>query len=136
MTPKKKTANSTTLLMERKSIIPQGDMHIAGGDNAGIVVNKQQLHESGKFRSKMFFSHKIFFKYLTLTEGTDEPAHLSLEFRVFLINVATKRYTQERRVLSYWFKNHVDENIRVFSSQEFFKKLVSPKDFPRGKKTL
>ena len=62
MTPKKKTANSTTLKMERKRIqvdsksdntsngntngstnatpLRKESLHIAGGKNAGIVVNK------------------------------------------------------------------------------------------------
>lgn len=43
MTPKKKTAKSTTLMMERKLIQAKtgGKIHIAGGSNAGIVVNKE-----------------------------------------------------------------------------------------------
>ena len=47
MTPKKKTSNSTTLMMERKimSSNPGDKIHIAGGSNAGIVVNKQSTDE-------------------------------------------------------------------------------------------
>ncbi len=54
MTPKKKTANSTTLKMERKRILQKsaangdGKVHVAGGSNAGIVVNKQQVGDQGK----------------------------------------------------------------------------------------
>lgn len=62
MTPKKKTRNSTTLMMERKkiSLTPSvmsastaspmvgSNVHIAGGSNAGIIVNKQQIGDDGK----------------------------------------------------------------------------------------
>ena len=61
------------------------------------------------------------------------PAHLCLEFRVFLINASTKQYTQEKRIISYWFKELFPEKQRAYAAQEFFKKLVSPVDFPRGK---
>ena len=61
------------------------------------------------------------------------PAHLCLEFRVFLINASTKKYTQEKRIISYWFKDLFPANERAGEAQEFFKKLVSPVNFPRGK---
>ncbi|TRY69155.1 hypothetical protein TCAL_02185 [Tigriopus californicus] len=111
MTPKKKTAKSTTLMMERKLIQAKtgGKVHIAGGSNAGIVVNKESAIDDSKIN----------------------PPQLSLEFRVFLINVQTKRYTQEKRVIAYWFKETYPEEQRAFSAQEFFKTLVSPTDFPR-----
>ncbi len=57
MTPKKKTANSTTLMMERKAVsLPKksgdhGGLHVAGGSNAGIVVNKQQVNGEGERKS-------------------------------------------------------------------------------------
>lgn len=50
MTPKCKTANSTTLIVERKrqqavaAVNGSGeekDVHVAGGDHKGIVINKQ-----------------------------------------------------------------------------------------------
>ena len=43
MTPKCKTANSTTLIIERKTKVTlnnDGLTHIAGGDHKGIVINK------------------------------------------------------------------------------------------------
>ncbi|KAF6204035.1 hypothetical protein GE061_002375 [Apolygus lucorum] len=43
MTPKGKTSNSTTLVIERKAeVIEPGtnDVHVAGGDHQGIVINK------------------------------------------------------------------------------------------------
>ncbi len=59
-------------------------------------------------------------------------AHLCLEFRVFLINLSTKKYTQEKRIISYWFKEFFPNNQRATAAQDFFKKLVSPVSFPRG----
>lgn len=47
MTPKCKTVNSTTLIIERQAMgVPsendnKSDVHIAGGDHKGIVINKQ-----------------------------------------------------------------------------------------------
>ena len=116
MTPKKKTSNSTTLKMERKRIISaKGDakVHVAGGSNAGIIVNKQQSGDDPE------------------DALANVPAHLCLEFRVFLVNTATKKYTQEKRVLSYWFKELFPLNQRASAAQDFFKKLVAPIDFPR-----
>lgn len=45
MTPKGKTANSTTLMIERRKIkdeneIKKGDTHVAGGVHQGIIINK------------------------------------------------------------------------------------------------
>ncbi|XP_040570406.1 uncharacterized protein [Lepeophtheirus salmonis] len=110
MTPKKKTAKSTTILMERKSVLANnnGKVHVAGGENAGIIVNKQ------------------------IDSACNETSrHLFLEFRVFLRNAATNKYTQEKRVLSFWFNNQLPEKKRTGNAQEFFKRLVSPVDFPR-----
>ena len=36
--------------------------------------------------------------------GEEEPSHLRLEFRVFLVNVNSGKHAQERRLLSFWFK--------------------------------
>ena len=53
MTPTKKTSNSTTLLMERKVIVAEKnkEMHIAGGSNQGIVVNKATNSDGETFLS-------------------------------------------------------------------------------------
>ena len=64
--------------------------------------------------------------------GDTEPAHLSLQFRVFLRNATTKKYTQEKRVISYWFKVAFSPMQQASAAQDFFKQLVSPIDFPRG----
>lgn len=42
MTPKGKTANSTTLIIERKKVQKTNDkMHVAGGEHTGIIINKE-----------------------------------------------------------------------------------------------
>lgn len=44
MTPKCKTANSTTLIIERRAVQKTSDkMHVAGGDHTGIVINKEAI---------------------------------------------------------------------------------------------
>ncbi|XP_031337511.1 uncharacterized protein LOC116166635 isoform X3 [Photinus pyralis] len=116
MTPKCKTANSTTLIIERKIVqnVSDDKVHIAGGDHTGIVVNKQAATENGE----------------------TVPAQLSLEFRVFLVSAQTGKHTQESRILRYWFRPHLDTHIpnateHTTVAQEFFKELVSPQEFPR-----
>ena len=69
---------------------------------------------------------------LNLISDDQSPSHLSLQFRVFLRNAATKRYTQEKRVISYWFKVAFSPMQQASAAQDFFKQLVSPTDFPRG----
>lgn len=42
MTPKGKTANSTTLIIERRAVKNTNDkMHVAGGEHTGIIINKE-----------------------------------------------------------------------------------------------
>lgn len=110
MTPKCKTSNSTTLIIERKVVqtINDGKMHVAGGDHTGIIINKETATENGE----------IF------------PAQLSLEFRVFLVSGQTGKHTQESRILRYWFKSDMDAEPAGVA-QEFFRELVSPQEFPR-----
>lgn len=49
MTPKSKTSNSTTLIIERQALDPpakngnESNVHIAGGDHKGIVINKRAV---------------------------------------------------------------------------------------------
>lgn len=59
MTPKSKTANSTTLVIERKAVEPEASdkIHVAGGDHTGIIINKEKNY--GKLI--------IFFKLNNLT---------------------------------------------------------------------
>ena len=115
MTPKKKTAQSTSLSMERKRIGVERktSLHVAGGEHKGIVINKE------------------------VEEGEEEvPAHLCLEFRVFLVAVSSGKHAQEKRLLSFWFTYQTAAAERARYAQQFFKQLVSPLDFPRGEGKL
>ncbi|XP_022256095.1 uncharacterized protein LOC106471771 [Limulus polyphemus] len=110
MTPTRRGYGHTTIKMER---VQQTDVnnvvHIAGGDHKGIVINKEA----------------------STGENDESPAHLSLEFKVFLTNAANNTHTQESRQLKFWFKSEVSEPDQMRSSQNFFKELVSPSQFPR-----
>ncbi|XP_046605740.1 uncharacterized protein LOC124298138 isoform X1 [Neodiprion virginianus] len=116
MTPKCKTANSTTLIIERQAIDPpqinenESKVHIAGGDHKGIVINKQAS---------------------AVSNGAFEPAQLCLEFRVFLVSAQTGKHTQESRTLQFWFAESLSSMDQPSIAQEFFRELVSPQEFPR-----
>lgn len=112
MTPKGKTAKSTTIMIERRKVetTKEGEkVHVGAGQHSGIIINKE-----------------------TRTDDLeDTPAHLQLEFKVFLINAQTQKHTQESRQLRFWFKSTVPDKERMKSAQEFFKELVAPLEFPR-----
>ncbi|XP_020280044.1 uncharacterized protein LOC109852892 isoform X3 [Pseudomyrmex gracilis] len=116
MTPKCKTANSTTLIIERQALEPpakngnENNVHIAGGDHKGIVINKQAI---------------------AVTNGEIRPAQLCLQFRVFLVSAQTGKHTQEQRTLQFWFTDTLSEAEQPSVAQEFFRELVSPQEFPR-----
>ncbi|XP_012347914.1 uncharacterized protein LOC100867628 isoform X3 [Apis florea] len=116
MTPKSKTANSTTIIIERQTLEPptengnENNVHVAGGDHKGIVINKQAI---------------------TVTNGEVHPAHLCLQFRVFLVSAQSGKHTQESRTLQFWFVDTLSEIEHPSVAQEFFRELVSPKEFPR-----
>ncbi|XP_023291275.2 uncharacterized protein LOC111674837 isoform X4 [Lucilia cuprina] len=112
MTPKGKTANSTVILIERKLVDEVSDrVHVAGGDHTGIIINKDTV--SGQ-KSQLL------------------PAQLSLEFRVFLVSANTGKHSQESRTLRFWFRDWLkNDDEQAHIAQDFFKELVSPKDFPR-----
>ncbi|CAH1155133.1 unnamed protein product, partial [Phaedon cochleariae] len=115
MTPKCKTNNSTTLIIERRKVNKTNDnMHVAGGEHTGIIINKEALTEN----------------------GTEVPAQLSLEFRVFLVNKETSKHTQESRTIRFWFReskstDEIDAGGQAGTAQDFFRELVSPQEFPR-----
>lgn len=113
MTPRGKTSNSTVLLIERKLIDSIGDrQHVAGGDHTGIIINKD-THEQ-----KSQITHP----------------QLILEFRVFLVSGNTGQHSQESRTLRFWFRPWLnDSDKQAHIAQDFFRELVSPKEFPRGK---
>ncbi|CAG9860984.1 unnamed protein product [Phyllotreta striolata] len=115
MTPKGKTHNSTTLIIERRKVNKTNDkMHIAGGEHTGIIINKEAITEN----------------------GAASPPQLSLEFRVFLVNKETGKHTQESRTIRFWFRENKiiqDETDggQAGIAQDFFRELVSPQEFPR-----
>nr|CAI5832030.1 unnamed protein product [Callosobruchus analis] len=125
MTPKCKTSNSTTLIIERRKVKKANDkMHVAGGEHTGIIINKETAAENGE----------------------TSPAQLSLEFRVFLVNKETGKHTQESRTLMFWFRDtnllqngttnggardETDADMQATTAQDFFRELVSPQEFPR-----
>ncbi|KAL4707937.1 hypothetical protein ACJJTC_013728 [Scirpophaga incertulas] len=111
MTPKCKTQNSTTLVIERKAVEAEASdkIHVAGGDHTGIIINKEKTYEN----------------------GVSEPCHAQLEFWVYLVSVATGSHTREARALRFWFKPQTPTNERSHEAQAFFRELVSPQDFPK-----
>lgn len=114
MTPRGKTANSTVILIERKLVEEIGDrQHVAGGDHAGIIINKDALNGQ---------------------KSDQIQPQLSLEFRVFLVSANTGQHSQESRSLRFWFRPWLmDGDKQAHVAQDFFRELVSPKEFPRGK---
>ena len=93
------------------------------------TVSRYSLEDS---LTNLFISNLMVFLTFSWFSDDLDPAHLSLQFRVFLRNAATKRYTQEKRVISYWFKLAFSPMQQASAAQDFFKQLVSPADFPRG----
>ena len=93
------------------------------------TVSRYSLEDS---LTNLFISNLMVFLAFSSFSDDLDPAHLSLQFRVFLRNAATKRYTQEKRVISYWFKLAFSPMQQASAAQDFFKQLVSPADFPRG----
>ncbi|XP_037028515.1 uncharacterized protein LOC119068835 isoform X1 [Bradysia coprophila] len=112
MTPRGKTSNSTIILIERKLVEEIGDrQHVAGGDHTGIIINKDALKDQ---------------------KSLQVAPQLSLEFRVFLVSSHTGEHSQESRSLRFWFRPWLtDGDKQAQVAQDFFRELVSPKEFPR-----
>lgn len=112
MTPKGKTSNSTVILIERKLVDEINDrVHVAGGDHTGIIINKDTVNGQ---------------------KSATVRAQLSLEFRVFLVSANSGKHSQESRTLRFWFRNWLkDDDKQAHIAQDFFRELVSPKEFPR-----
>lgn len=117
MTPRGKTSNSTIILIERKLVEEIGDrQHVAGGDHTGIIINKDALKDQ---------------------KSLQVAPQLSLEFRVFLVSSHTGEHSQESRSLRFWFRPWLtDGDKQAQVAQDFFRELVSPKEFPRGNLVL
>lgn len=113
MTPRGKTATSTVILIERQLVERIGErQHVAGGQHAGIIINKDELAERRSDRLQ---------------------PQLSLEFRVFLVSAQTGEHSQESRALRFWFRDWLSDGDRqAHVAQDFFRELVAPKEFPRS----
>lgn len=113
MTPRGKTATSTIILVERKLVERIDErVHVAGGDHTGIIINKDAVKDQ---------------------KSQVQPAQLQLEFRVFLVSGNTGLHSQESRTLRFWFRDWLtDTDQQAHVAQDFFRELVSPKEFPRG----
>lgn len=78
-------------------------------------------------------SNRCAFVLIYIENGDISNAQLQLEFKVFLLNEKTQLHTQESRQLRFWFKYNIDEEEQARTAQDFFKELVAPLEFPRGK---
>lgn len=90
MTPKSKTANSTTLVIERKAVEPEASdkIHVAGGDHTGIIINKEKNYgmfflpyffiNIKTFTGCIYYHKEKLYKYCL-----DFPTHSTLCFPLF-----------------------------------------------------
>lgn len=52
---------------------------------------------------------------------------------MFLVSAKTEEHTQESRTLRFWFRDWLSDGERKAQvAQDFFRELVSPKEFPKG----
>ncbi|XP_053211748.1 uncharacterized protein LOC128395350 isoform X2 [Panonychus citri] len=115
MTTTRPAVGHTILKMERLTatqLDENGAMHVGGGDNKGIIINRPGVTVKSDLDGK--------------------AAHLNLSFKVFLVNLTTtKAHVEEHRSLKFWFKEGITESDQLMTAQEFFRDLVNPSDFPR-----
>ena len=122
MSTLKKELDHTILRVERLSPDLMSDdsnaaRHVAGGQHAGIIINKQLVNngESG---------------------GIGRPFDLRLAFKVYLINAITQIHQTESRELRFWYNDARNENQslsdRMQCAHTFFRTLVNPADFPKS----
>ena len=85
-------------------------LHVAGGEHKGIVINKDVQAEGDEVMIVVtiivYYSHRrqrssknlnlqlVIISIIILFYVQVEPAHLCLEFRVFLVNASTGRHAQ------------------------------------------
>lgn len=135
MTPRGKTSNSTVILIERKLVEEVGDrVHVAGGDHQGIIINKDVV--KGETIREISLKQILTKTFPFADQKSAKVApHLTLEFRVFLVSAKTDQHTQESRTIRFWFRDWLSDSERKAQvAQDFFRELVSPKEFPRGLK--
>lgn len=83
--------------------------------------------------NRMLGKHLNVFLVLAFDPGDHLPPHVQLNFNVFLIDQKSGKHSMENRLLRFWFKSNVDPESQDFLASEFFKELVNPETFPRGK---
>lgn len=113
LTPVGKGEDYSILRLDRKAKqvpLDKRTLHVAGGQNKGLVVNKQLSEEEIEF-------------------GIPDS---QLEFKVYLVNSDNDTQTLESRKLKFWFKDDEDSNDvnKMSSAHNFFRDLVNPKEFP------
>nr|CAD7200494.1 unnamed protein product [Timema douglasi] len=77
MTPKRKTATSTTLAIERRAVVnntnPGSDkVHVAGGDHRGIVINKE-VTQGNKVASQFVVLQRRMYTISWNSDDEDQP---------------------------------------------------------------
>lgn len=124
LTPRLKTTERTLILIEchesgKEYFHETNNNHTASMKHRNLIINKeasQGMTEVVKRR---------------LSE--DKSGHVSLEFFVFLINARTSERHQESRKLRFWLQDSIkDQSFGSQVTQDFFKELVNPNDFPKG----
>ena len=61
----------------------------------------------------------------------NQREQLSLSFKVFLVNSNINAHTKESRNMRFWFVEKLDDQMKMLQTQEFFRDLVNPNEFPR-----
>lgn len=120
LTPVARGEDFNIISLERKKRIvaePKSgsdkSIHVAGGANQGLVVNK----------------------VLTREQSADQQPEAQLEFKVYLTNPTNDTHTLESRKLKFWFTNNNatndEQSSQMSVAHHFFRDLVKPTEFPR-----
>ncbi|KAF7259887.1 hypothetical protein EG68_02401 [Paragonimus skrjabini miyazakii] len=100
-----------TIRFERTNRLDQALVHhVAGGQHAGIIVNKEVYGDS--------------------LSVVDNP-EMQLEFTCVMYNSRTAEMHAETRRLKFWFTKGAQQYARLDESYAFFRELVNPDSFPR-----
>lgn len=141
LTPVSRGDDFTVLRLDRKAVIApkeQKAMHVAGGGNEGLVVNRQLSDGQSRSSYRIIFRTSFSYDYnqLKTDEAESGQPEVQLEFKVYLVNAKTELHTLESRKLQFWFCNDVENDSslsnRMSQGHHFFRDLVTPSEFPRG----
>ncbi|XP_060070800.1 uncharacterized protein LOC132550724 isoform X3 [Ylistrum balloti] len=112
MTPSKKGKTTQIRIEKRKKLdlgLDDSVEHVGGGENAGLVVNKQAENDD-----------------MDLVRP-----QLQIGFNCFLVDQKTQHRMVESRRLKFWYVEGTEYLDQVTTAYEFFKELVKPENFPR-----